>query len=115
MAFHATADYPIMPFPEYPVAAETFTPEMWKAQEETRARHMLGKVAAKAKKAGVACDTHFSIALHPYEAIIAAAKKARCDLIVMASHGRRGIQGVVLGSETHKVLTHGKVPVLVVR
>ena len=54
MAFHATADYPIMPFPEYPVAAETFTPEMWKAQEGTRARHLLGKVAAKAKKAGVA-------------------------------------------------------------
>ena len=53
--------------------------------------------------------------MHPYEAILEAAKKARCDLIVMASHGRRGIQGVVLGSETNKVLTHGKLPVLVVR
>lgn len=76
---------------------------------------MLEKVEAKAKKAGVACDTNFSLALHPYEAILQAAKKARCDLIVMASHGRRGIQGVVLGSETNKVLTHSKLPVLVVR
>jgi nucleotide-binding universal stress UspA family protein len=114
-AFHATEEYPIMPFPEYPVAAESLTPAMWKADEEKRARHMLGKVAAKAKKAGVACSTSFSLALHPYEAILQAAKKSRCDLIVMASHGRRGIKGVVLGSETNKVLTHGKLPVLVVR
>ena len=113
--FHATQDYPIMPFPEYPAAAGSLTPAMWKADEEKRARHLLEKVEAKAKKAGVACDTSFSLALHPYEAIIEAAKKARCDLIVMASHGRRGIRGVVLGSETNKVLTHGKRPVLVVR
>jgi nucleotide-binding universal stress UspA family protein len=51
----------------------------------------------------------------PYEAIIAAAKKNRCDLIVMASHGWRGLKGLVLGSETHKVLTHTRIPVLVVR
>ena len=49
------------------------------------------------------------------EAIIAAAKKHKCDLIVMASHGRRGLSGFLLGSETQKVLTHSKVPVLVVR
>jgi nucleotide-binding universal stress UspA family protein len=114
-AFHATEEYPIMPFPEYPVAGESLTPAMWNADEEKRARHMLGKVAAKAKKAGISCGTSFSLALHPYEAILQAAKKSRCDLIVMASHGRRGIQGVVLGSETNKVLTHGKLPVLVVR
>ena len=113
--FHVTEDYPIMPFPEYAMFAESLTPAMWTADEEKRARRMLEKVEAKAKKAGVACDTSFSLASHPYEAIIKAAKKARCDLIVMASHGRRGIQGVVLGSETNKVLTHGKLPVLVVR
>jgi len=50
-----------------------------------------------------------------YATIIAAAKKNRCDLIVMASHGRRGLSGLLLGSETHKVLTHSKVPVLVCR
>jgi nucleotide-binding universal stress UspA family protein len=115
MGFHATADFPIMPFPEYPVAAGSFTPAIWQADEEERARRILEKVEAKAKKAGVACETSFSLELHPYEAILQAAKKARCDLIVMASHGRRGIKGVVLGSETNKVLTHGKLPVLVVR
>jgi nucleotide-binding universal stress UspA family protein len=51
----------------------------------------------------------------PYEAIIEAAEKSGCDLIFMASHGRRGISGFLLGSETNKVLTHSKVPVLVYR
>jgi nucleotide-binding universal stress UspA family protein len=113
--FHATQDYPITPFPEYAMVAGSLEPTTWKADEEERARRILDKVEAKAKQAGVACDTGFSLALHPYEAILQAAKKARCDVIVMASHGRRGIQGVVLGSETNKVLTHSKVPVLVVR
>lgn len=113
--FHATEDYPLTPFPEYAMFAESITPEMWKADEETRARRMLRKIEAKAKKAGVAFDAASSMASHPYQAILRAAKKARCDLIVMASHGRGGIQGVVLGSETNKVLTHGKLPVLVIR
>jgi nucleotide-binding universal stress UspA family protein len=51
----------------------------------------------------------------PYEAIIEAAEKSGCDLIFMASHGRRGFSGFLLGSETNKVLTHSKVPVLVYR
>jgi nucleotide-binding universal stress UspA family protein len=51
----------------------------------------------------------------PADAILAVAGKKKCDLICMASHGRRGIEGVLLGSETHKVLVHSKVPVLVCR
>ncbi|MGZ8155109.1 MAG: universal stress protein, partial [Burkholderiales bacterium] len=51
----------------------------------------------------------------PYEHIIETAKKRKCDLIMMASHGRRGLSGLLLGSETAKVLTHSKIPVLVVR
>lgn len=51
----------------------------------------------------------------PADAILAAAKKQKCDLIFMASHGRRGLAGVLLGSETQKVLTHSKIPVLVYR
>jgi nucleotide-binding universal stress UspA family protein len=51
----------------------------------------------------------------PYEAIIALAEEAGCDLIFMASHGRRGIAAVLIGSETNKVLTHSKIPVLVTR
>jgi nucleotide-binding universal stress UspA family protein len=52
---------------------------------------------------------------HPYEAILRHAKKAKCDLIVMGSHGRTGLASILLGSETSKVLTHSKIPVLVVR
>lgn len=113
--FHATGDFPITPFPEYAMLAEQFTPQTWKDDEEKRARSILKRVLAKAQKAGVACDGKFTTAAHPYEAILQAAKKFRCDLIVMASHGRHGIQGVLLGSETNKVLTHGRLPVLVVR
>ena len=52
---------------------------------------------------------------HVAQAVIAAARKKKCDLIVMASHGRRGLSGLLLGSETMKVLTHGRTPVLVLR
>src|SRR5205809_5762777 len=67
------------------------------------------------EKAGVSCDTDYVTSSHPYEMIIKAAEKKGCDLIMMASHGRRGLQGLLIGSETHKVLTHTKIPVLVFR
>jgi nucleotide-binding universal stress UspA family protein len=114
-AFHATETFPIMPFPEYSMLVDALTPDLWEADQEKRARRILGAVEAKAKKAGVACTSKSVMAAHPYEAILEAAKKSRCDLVVMASHGRHGVQGFVLGSETNKVLTHGKLPVLVVR
>ena len=65
--------------------------------------------------AGVECQAHTVEALHPWEAIIDHAKLMECDLLVMASHGRRGVSALLLGSETQKVLTHSKLPVLVVR
>jgi nucleotide-binding universal stress UspA family protein len=68
-----------------------------------------------AKTVGINCDTVHVEHEHPYRAIIGTAAQRGCDLIVMASHGRRGISAVVLGSETIKVLTHSAVPVLVVR
>jgi nucleotide-binding universal stress UspA family protein len=68
-----------------------------------------------AKEAGVPCETAQQTSDQPYEAIIEAAQKKECDLIIMASHGRRGVQGLLLGSETQKVLTHSKIPVLVFR
>ena len=114
-AFHVMEEYPIMPYPDYAAAIESFTPEIWNADQQKRAKRILSKAQATAEKAGIACTAKSATAMHPYEAILEAAKKARCDLIVMASHGRRGIQGLVLGSETNKVLTHGKLPVLVVR
>jgi len=65
--------------------------------------------------AGVACETVQVEHEHPYRAIIDTAASKGCDLIVMASHGRHGISAIVLGSETVKVLTHCKTPVLVHR
>ncbi len=65
--------------------------------------------------AGVDCDVLHVEHEQIYQAIIDAAEARRCDLIVMASHGRRGVSAVVLGSETVKVLTHSKIPVLVYR
>jgi nucleotide-binding universal stress UspA family protein len=82
--------------------------------KEQAARH-LGEAAAKAKAAGVPCDTVQVDHDHPYQAIIETAAGKGCDLIAMASHGRRGISALVLGSETTKVLTHSTMPVLVYR
>jgi nucleotide-binding universal stress UspA family protein len=81
----------------------------------THADQYLAVVETAAKAAGVACDIAVATSDHPYEAIIKAAHDKNCDLIMMASHGRRGIQGLLLGSETQKVLTHSKIPVLVYR
>jgi nucleotide-binding universal stress UspA family protein len=66
-----------------------------------------------AKEAGVPCDTVRAISDHPHEAIVKTAEELGCDLIMMASHGRRGVRGLLLGSETYHVLTHTKLPVLV--
>ncbi len=112
--FHASPDYPM------PVYAEGVAVEMISRREYTKrakeeATKVLDHVLAKAKAAGVECGTVHAIASAPWEAILAAARKAKCDAIVMASHGRRGLTGLLLGSETTKVLTHSKLPVLVVR
>lgn len=79
------------------------------------ARTMLDALAARAEAAGVPHEALVIKGELPFEAIIATAKKRKCDLIVMASHGRRGLSGLLLGSETTKVLTHSRIPVLVVR
>jgi nucleotide-binding universal stress UspA family protein len=79
------------------------------------AAKVLGAVAVMAKAATVACETVHVSNEHPYKAIIDTAKSKGCDLILMASHGRRGVSAFVLGSETVKVLTHSKIPVLVYR
>ncbi|KJK24479.1 hypothetical protein UB46_10450 [Burkholderiaceae bacterium 16] len=79
------------------------------------AKKYLERIALEASEAGVTCATTFLVDDHPYEAIIKTAEDRGCDLIVMASHGRRGVQGVLLGSETQRVLTHSKIPVLVYR
>jgi nucleotide-binding universal stress UspA family protein len=79
------------------------------------AAQLLAEALAKAKAIGVPCDTVQVDHDHPYEAIINTAATKNCDLIAMASHGRRGISALVLGGETMKVLTHSTTPVLVFR
>jgi nucleotide-binding universal stress UspA family protein len=68
-----------------------------------------------ATEAGVKCHAHTVEALHPWEAILDHAKSQAIDLVVMASHGRRGLSAMLLGSETQKVLTHSTIPVLVIK
>ncbi len=80
-----------------------------------RAEAILEKAGEPARALGVECSSAFTVHDHPYEAILNAAEARGCDLILMASHGRRGLQSLLLGSETQKVLTHGRIPVLVVR
>jgi nucleotide-binding universal stress UspA family protein len=75
----------------------------------------LAVIEAAALAAGVTYEGVHVLYDHPYEAILRVAKQRGCDLIVMASHGRRGMAALVLGSETHKLLTHGTIPTLVCR
>ena len=79
------------------------------------AQAVVAAVKAKAEAKGIKAKavTHTSDLVA--ESIIAVAKKNKCDLIVMASHGRRGIKRVLMGSETMHVLTHSHIPVLVLR
>jgi nucleotide-binding universal stress UspA family protein len=84
-------------------------------QHSLQANRNLSVIEKAAKEAGVPCETLCEISDHPYETIIRVAEQKGCDLIMMASHGRRGVKGLLLGSETQKVLTHSKIPVLVYR
>jgi nucleotide-binding universal stress UspA family protein len=89
------------------------TKEQFAKDSRARADRYLAAIAKAAQEAGVACETVRVTSDQPYEAILEAAQDKGCDLILMASHGRRGLRGVLLGSETQKVLTHAKLPVLV--
>lgn len=85
------------------------------AQSKASAKRALGAVEEAARAAGVPCVTLHRVSDGPFEEIIQVATESGCDLIFMASHGRRGVKALLLGSETNKVLTHSKIPVLVTR
>ena len=103
------------PFHVFAVDTEmlTDTPKSYKQRTKKLATKYLAQLKDAAAQAGVGCEVIEVEHEHPYQAIIDAAKEKGCDLIVMASHGRRGLSAIVLGSETVKVLTHGSTPVLV--
>lgn len=113
-AFYAKPEYPVTYYGEGALIDPT-TPEKFAELMDKQANEYLGKIARQCEEAGVACATATATSDVPYEAIIDAAEAAGCDLIFMASHGRRGISALLLGSETHKVLTHTNIPVLVYR
>ncbi len=104
------------PFPYSAISEMQPTPpqEFFDAQERIALKRVHA-VVEQSQQAGLNCQSHTVEALHPWEAIIDHARRMECDLLVMASHGRRGMSALLLGSETQKVLTHSKVPVLVVR
>lgn len=104
------------PFPYSAISEMQPVPpqEFYDAQERVAASR-IKTVADAALAAGIACHGHTVEALHPWEAILDHAKAQQCDLLVMASHGRRGMSALLLGSETQKVLTHSSLPVMVVR
>lgn len=104
------------PFPYSAVSEMQPTPpqEYFDAQERI-AQERLSQVLVAAQAQGVEAQAHSVEALHAWEAIIEHARQVDADLLVMGSHGRRGFQALLLGSETQKVLTHCDFPVLVVR
>ena len=79
------------------------------------AAQILSKAGEAAKEAGLSCATIHVKERHPAEGILETAKARTCDLIVMASHGRRGLTRVLLGSQAHNVVTHSTIPVLICR
>jgi nucleotide-binding universal stress UspA family protein len=104
------------PFPYSAISEMQPVPpqEFYDAQERIAAQRVKAVVDA-AQAAGMSCHGHTVEALHPWEAILDHAKAQQCDLIVMASHGRRGVAALLLGSETQRVLIHSSLPVLIVK
>jgi nucleotide-binding universal stress UspA family protein len=107
----------VSPFHAFSTDADRLsdTRDEYERRARTHAAEILTDAQLKAKARGVPCDVVQIEGDSPYEVIIRTAEKRGCDLIAMASHGRRGVAAIVLGSETLKVLTHSKVPVLVYR
>jgi nucleotide-binding universal stress UspA family protein len=90
-------------------------PKEYKATATRNAKRVLAEAVRAAQALGVTCAEVIATDEHPWQAILKTARNRKCDVIVMSSHGRRGLAGFLLGSETTKVLTHSKLPVLVCR
>jgi nucleotide-binding universal stress UspA family protein len=114
VGFFSPEDYRALMYSEY-IPPSLLSQEEFEANAKKAAEKHLAFIEKTAAAAGVAYEGYFLSSIAPWEAIVDAAKKKRCDLIFMASHGRTGLAGMVLGSQTTKVLTHSKIPVLVYR
>jgi nucleotide-binding universal stress UspA family protein len=109
----------IQPFPIVTLAGDSgmVAPdaELYEQQMRNAARGFVDRVSAAASAANVPCEGIVALSPSPHKEIVAAAGKYGCDAIVMASHGRTGLNKLLLGSETQKVLAHTELPVLVLR
>ena len=113
--FHCVSEFPARVYSENAILAAQITSGQYRKEAVRVAEEVLAEAAGKLASSGLTINTMHAVNGLPYDAIVGAAAEKKCDLIVMASHGRRGLSGFLLGSETQKVLTHTKVPVLVVR
>lgn len=104
--------YPFMLMPEAGAMVDLST---YEEMQDKSAQQAMQKLREMARDAGVACEVISQRGVHPYEEIIAIAESRDCDLIWMASHGRKGLDKLLLGSETQRVLAHARMPVLVYR
>ncbi|MEB3199169.1 MAG: universal stress protein [Synechococcaceae cyanobacterium] len=108
-------NYIVEASPDIDTNPSLMTNEEIAARMQALADRHLRELLAIATESGVRADVDSVVSEQPYQAIIRAAERRQCDLIFMASHGRRGVGALVLGSETQKVLTHCALPVLVWR
>jgi nucleotide-binding universal stress UspA family protein len=117
MGARVTAMHVVPPFHTFTYRADMLedTEEQYDKDSNAQARKILATVEQKAQEAGVQVETLVIRSDDVYRAIIDTASTRNCDLIAMASHGRRGVRGLLLGSDTQKVLTHSQLPVLVYR
>jgi nucleotide-binding universal stress UspA family protein len=97
------------------VLVPEINPQRFNQAMKKNAAKALSVVEAEARAAGVRCDTATPTDTQPWQGILSAARSKKCDAIAMASHGRGGLGGLILGSETARVLAHSKIPVLVTR
>jgi nucleotide-binding universal stress UspA family protein len=114
VGFFSPEDYRALMYSEY-IPPSLLSQKEFEANARKAAERHLAYVEKQANAAGVPYEGYFRSSIAPWEAIVDAAKKKKCDLIFMASHGRTGLAGLVLGSQTSKVLSHSKVPVVVYR
>lgn len=104
--------YPFMLMPEAGAMVDLST---YEELQDKSAQQAMDKLKAMAADAKVPCESISTRGVHPYEEIVNTATTKGCDLIWMASHGRKGIDKLLLGSETQRVLSHSTLPVMVYR
>ena len=114
-ALHVMPEFQMIADEGYALPSMTSLRKRFDEESAARAKTILDEVRSEAASVGVECQCVSTAGSAPWEAIIKQAGKQKCDLIMMASHGRKGLQSLLLGSETTKVLVHSKIPVLVVR